>query len=86
MRGRDAVALRRQLAAEAAREAATASGILGDEPVAAPRAVAARVPPRAVDLDTELMSLIQLQNSYSANARVLSVAQELMDVLMATFK
>lgn len=41
---------------------------------------------RAVDLDTELMSLIQLQNSYSANARVLSVAQELMDVLMATFK
>lgn len=41
---------------------------------------------RAVDLDTELASLIQLQNSYSANARVLSVAQELMDVLMATFK
>lgn len=41
---------------------------------------------RAVDLDTELMSLIQLQNSYSANARVLSVAQELMDVLMNTFK
>ena len=41
---------------------------------------------RAVDLDTELMSLIQLQNSYSANARVLSVAQELMDVLMNAFK
>ena len=41
---------------------------------------------RAVDLDTELMTLIQLQNSYSANARVLTVAQELMDVLMNTFK
>ena len=41
---------------------------------------------RAVDLDTELMSLIQLQNSYSANARVLSVAQELMDTLMNTFR
>jgi len=41
---------------------------------------------RAVDLDTELMSLIQLQTSYSANARVLSVAQELIDVLMNTFK
>jgi Flagellar hook-associated protein len=40
---------------------------------------------RAVDLDTELMSLIQLQTSYSANARVLSVAQELMDTLMNTF-
>ncbi len=37
---------------------------------------------RAVDTDTELMSLIQLQNAYSANARVLSVAQELMDTLM----
>jgi len=41
---------------------------------------------RSVDLDTELMALIQLQTSYSANARVLSVAQELMDVLMNTFK
>ncbi len=41
---------------------------------------------RSVDLDTELMSLIQLQNSYSANARVLSVAQELMDTLMNTFR
>jgi flagellar hook-associated protein 1 FlgK len=41
---------------------------------------------RAVDLDTELMSLIQLQTSYSANARVLSVAQELMDTLINTFK
>ena len=40
---------------------------------------------RAVDLDTELMSLIQLQTSYSANARGLSVAQELMDTLMNTF-
>lgn len=40
---------------------------------------------RAVDLDTELMSLIQLQTSYSANARVLSVAQELMDTLMNAF-
>lgn len=41
---------------------------------------------RAVDLDTELMSLIQLQTSYQANARVLSVAQELMDTLMNTFR
>lgn len=41
---------------------------------------------RSVDLDTELGSLIQLQTSYSANARVLSVAQELMDTLMNTFK
>ncbi|PIP00767.1 putative Flagellar hook-associated protein FlgK [uncultured Pleomorphomonas sp.] len=41
---------------------------------------------RSVDLDTELMALIQLQTSYSANARVLSVAQELMDTLMNTFK
>lgn len=41
---------------------------------------------RAVDIDTELMSLIQLQTSYSANARVLSVAQQMMDVLMNTFK
>lgn len=41
---------------------------------------------RSVDLDTELMSLIQLQNSYSANARVLSVAQELMDTLMNAFR
>lgn len=41
---------------------------------------------RSVDLDTELENLIQLQTSYSANARVLSVAQELMDTLMNTFK
>lgn len=40
---------------------------------------------RSVDLDTELESLIQLQTSYQANARVLSVAQELMDTLMNTF-
>ncbi|WP_370678159.1 flagellar hook-associated protein FlgK [Pleomorphomonas sp. PLEO] len=41
---------------------------------------------RSVDLDTELASLIQLQTSYSANARVLSVAQELMDTLMNAFQ
>ncbi len=41
---------------------------------------------RSVDLDTELMSLLQLQSSYQANARVLSVAQELMDTLMNTFR
>lgn len=41
---------------------------------------------RAVDTDTELMTLIQLQNAYSANARVLSVAQEMMDTLMSTFR
>lgn len=40
---------------------------------------------RSVDMDTELEALIQLQTSYQANARVLSVAQELMDTLMNTF-
>lgn len=41
---------------------------------------------RSVDLDTELMSLIQLQTSFSANARVLSVAQELIDTLISAFR
>jgi flagellar hook-associated protein 1 FlgK len=37
---------------------------------------------RKVDLDTELSSLIQLQTAYSANARVMTVAKEMLDTLM----
>lgn len=36
-----------------------------------------------VNVDDEMASLIQLQNAYSANARVISIAQELVDALMA---
>jgi flagellar hook-associated protein 1 FlgK len=35
-----------------------------------------------VNIDTEMANLIELQNSYSANARVMSVVQELMDELL----
>ena len=36
-----------------------------------------------VDVDQEMARLMELQNAFSANARVISVAQELMDALMA---
>ncbi|PTW61790.1 flagellar hook-associated protein 1 FlgK [Breoghania corrubedonensis] len=36
----------------------------------------------AVNMDEELARLIQLQNAYNANARVMTVVQELFDVLM----
>ena len=35
-----------------------------------------------VDIDREMTSLITLQNAYAANARVISVAQEMLDLLM----
>lgn len=41
---------------------------------------------RAVDLDSELATLVQLQTAYSANARVLSSAQEMIDTLLRTFR
>lgn len=36
-----------------------------------------------VNIDTEMTQLIQLQTAYSANARVMSAAKQMMDVLMA---
>jgi flagellar hook-associated protein 1 FlgK len=36
-----------------------------------------------VDIDSEMANLIALQNSYQANARVLSVVQNMMNALMA---
>ncbi|WP_237152539.1 flagellar hook-associated protein FlgK [Oryzibacter oryziterrae] len=40
---------------------------------------------RKVDMDTELASLIKLQTAYSANARVMTVAKDMLDTLMNTF-
>jgi len=40
---------------------------------------------RKVDLDTELANLIELQNAYQANARVMTVAREMMQALMDAF-
>lgn len=37
-----------------------------------------------VNIDEELARLIELQNAYTANARVMSIVQELFDVLMRT--
>ncbi|WP_181702313.1 flagellar hook-associated protein FlgK [Chthonobacter albigriseus] len=37
---------------------------------------------REVDVDTELAQLIELQTAYQANARVLTAAREMLDVLM----
>mgnify|MGYP001170121514 CR=1 FL=1 len=36
----------------------------------------------AVNVDEEMARLMELQNAYAANARVLSVVQELLDALM----
>ncbi|WP_431203245.1 flagellar hook-associated protein FlgK [Bradyrhizobium betae] len=36
----------------------------------------------SVNLDSEMSNLIQLQNAYAANARIMSVIQEMMDVLI----
>jgi flagellar hook-associated protein 1 FlgK len=36
----------------------------------------------AVNMDQELARLIQLQSAYSANARVLSTARDMLDALM----
>ncbi|WP_084634047.1 flagellar hook-associated protein FlgK [Maritalea myrionectae] len=38
-----------------------------------------------VDIDKEMGKLLQLQNAYAANARVMSIAQELLDRLMQAF-
>ena len=35
-----------------------------------------------VNIDTEMASLISLQNTYAANARVMSVIQSMMSTLM----
>lgn len=35
-----------------------------------------------VDVDEEMARLMELQNAFAANARVMSVAQELIDDLM----
>lgn len=35
-----------------------------------------------VDVDEEMARLMELQNAFAANARVMSVVQELMDALM----
>ena len=35
-----------------------------------------------VDIDEEMARLIELQNAYAASARVISIAQELIDALM----
>ena len=35
-----------------------------------------------VNIDTELTNLVQLQNAYSANARIMSAIKEMMDLLM----
>lgn len=40
---------------------------------------------RDVDMDTEIAALITLQTAYAANARVMSVAKEMMDTLLNTF-
>ena len=39
-----------------------------------------------VDIDEEMARLMELQNAFSANARVMSVAQELIDSLMQTVR
>ena len=36
-----------------------------------------------VNLDEEMARLMELQNAYSANARVVSVVKELLDALLA---
>jgi flagellar hook-associated protein 1 FlgK len=36
-----------------------------------------------VNVDEEMAKLLQLQNAYAANARVISTVKEMMDVLMA---
>lgn len=41
---------------------------------------------RAVNLDSELATLLQLQTAYSANARVLSSAQAMIDTLLHAFR
>ena len=38
---------------------------------------------RKVDIDQEMGYLVELQTAYSANARVLTVAQEMIDALLA---
>ena len=35
-----------------------------------------------VDVDEEMARLMELQNAYAANARVISIVQELLDTLM----
>ena len=36
-----------------------------------------------VDVDEEMARLMELQNAYAANARVVSIVQDLLDTLMA---
>ena len=38
----------------------------------------------SVNIDQEMARLIQLQSAYAANARVLQVAQEMLDALLRT--
>ncbi len=38
-----------------------------------------------VDVDEEMARLMELQNAFAANARVMSVVQELMDAVMQLF-
>jgi flagellar hook-associated protein 1 FlgK len=35
-----------------------------------------------VDIDEEMARLMELQNAFAANARVVSIVQELLDMLM----
>jgi flagellar hook-associated protein 1 FlgK len=39
-----------------------------------------------VDIDSEMASLIQLQNAYAANARVISTAQTMWDTLVGAVR
>jgi flagellar hook-associated protein 1 FlgK len=38
-----------------------------------------------VNIDTEMSNLISLQNAYSANARVMSTIQQMMNTLLQAF-
>ena len=44
--------------------------------------IQARSPTLTAILDTEMSSLIQLQNAYAANAHVMSVVQNMMNTLI----
>jgi flagellar hook-associated protein 1 FlgK len=37
-----------------------------------------------VNIDQEMANLLNLQNAYAANARVLSAVKEMLDILMKT--
>jgi flagellar hook-associated protein 1 FlgK len=63
--------------------AASAAGSLAEgQSIVAANLEARYEQSREVDLDEEMARLIELQTAYQANARVLTVAQQMLDALM----